>query len=169
MEGLADVGYRWAEEIAPKNHRADPEDSPNHIKGDVAQIRHERGARHRRAERPNDGHEARKNDRAAPIFFIEVMRALKMAAPEEERVLLSIQSRPGGAANPVAKLVSDDGAGHDGQQKPPQRNHSSGGKKAGSDQQGIAPQKEPNQQDGFDENDDTDPAPPPPADSPSNA
>src|SRR5216683_2928916 len=114
MDALADVGYRSAEEIAPKNHRA------------------------------------------APIFFIEVMRALKMAAPEEERVLLSIQSRSGGAANPVAKLVSDDGAGHDGQQKPPQRNHSSGGKDAGSDQQGIARQKEPNEKAGFDEDDETD-------------
>src|SRR5260370_18358294 len=110
MDALADVGYRSAEEIAPKNHRADPEDSPNHIKGDVAQIRHERGARHRRAERPNDGHEARKNDRAAPTFFIEVMRALKMAAPEKERVLPSIQSTPAGAATPVAHLFADDAA-----------------------------------------------------------
>src|SRR5216683_2633040 len=134
MDALADVGYRSAEEIAPKNHRADPQDSPQNIKGDVAQIRHERSARHRRAERPNDGHEARKDDRAAAIFFIEVMRALKMAAPEEERVLLSIQSRSGRAANPVAKLVSDDGAGHNRQQKPTEWNHVSGGKEAGFDE-----------------------------------
>src|SRR5258708_13744275 len=119
MDALADVGCRSAEEIAPKNHRADPEDSPNHIKGDVAQIRHERGARHRRAERPNDGHEARKNDRAAAIFFIEIMRALKMAAPEEERVLLSVQNRAGRPANPAAKLVSHDRAGPHTLKKPP--------------------------------------------------
>src|ERR1700675_2677857 len=105
MEPLADVGHRATKRISPKNHRAHPEDSTRNVKRDITRVGHQRRPGHRRAKRPDDRDEARKNHRASPIFLIELLSPLQMAAPEKKRILPSIQRGPGLAPNPVAELI----------------------------------------------------------------
>jgi hypothetical protein len=79
------------------------------------------------------------------------MSALEMAAAEEERIFAFVESRAGGAADPVADLIADDGTKHDGKQQPFQRNNVCGGENAGGDEQGIAGKEKADEETGFDE------------------
>src|SRR6266849_1248302 len=116
MDALADVRNRAAQRVAAENHGADPKNPAKNVEDQVAGVRHLRGASDGRAEGSNDGNEAREDDGPAAIFFIEVMGALKVAAPEEERVFAAVESRPRRAANPVANLVAHNSAKHDGKE-----------------------------------------------------
>src|SRR5437016_10821927 len=156
MDALTDVGDRAAQDVAAQNHGPDPEDPAENVESEVTGIGHFCGAGHRRAKRSNDGNEARENDGPAAIFFIEVMGALKVAAPEEEGVFAAVQSRTRRAANPVTDLVAHDGAKHDGQEKPLQREHAGSGKNSGGHQQRITGKKKSYKKTGFDEDDRTD-------------
>ena len=137
MYARADVRNRSAQSVAAEDHGADPKNSPTHVKGNVIEVGHPCSAGDGRAKRSNNGNEARENDGPAAIFFIEVMGALKVAAPEEERVFAAVKSRTRRAANPVANLIAYDGAKHDGQEKPLQGDDASSGENSGGYQQGI--------------------------------
>lgn len=151
MDALADVGNRAAQGVTAENHGADPENSSKNVEGKIARIRHLRRAGDRGTERSNDGNEARENDGAAAIFFIEIMSALKVAAAEEKRVLAAVECSARGAADPVADLIAHNGAEHDGEEQPFERDHAGGGKNAGGDEQGVTGQEEADKETGFDE------------------
>lgn len=76
-----------------------------------------------------------------------------MAAAKEEGILAPVKSGTGGAANPVADLVTRDGAEHDGKQEPLERNDAGERKDTGGDEKRIAGEKKPNKESGFNEDD----------------
>ena len=84
MDALADVGNGATEEVAAENRRADPGDAAHDVEHHVARIGHFGGAGHRRAEGANDRNEAREDDCAAAVFFVEVVGALQVATTEQE-------------------------------------------------------------------------------------
>jgi hypothetical protein len=79
-----------------------------------------------------------------------------MAPAEEQGVFAFVERGAGGAADPVADLVADDGAEHDREQKPFQGDDVGGGEDAGGDEQGIAGQEKSDEESGFDEDDGAD-------------
>src|SRR5262245_23593128 len=121
MNVLADVGDGAAERVAAENHGTDPEDPTENVERHIAAIGHARCSCHRWTERSNDRNKACEDHGAAAVLLIEFVRALQMAAAEEERILALVKSSAGGAADPVANLVSDNGAKHDWQEEPAQR------------------------------------------------
>src|SRR5712664_1131109 len=139
--------------VAAENHGADPNNPSKNVEGQVAGVRHLRRTGDGRAERSNDGNEARENDGPAAILFVEVVGALKMAAPEEERVFAAVESCTCRAADPIADLIAHDGAKHDGQEKPLQGDHAGSGEDTGGNQQGITRKKKSHKKTGFDEDD----------------
>ena len=153
MDVLADIRDQMAERITAKNRSANPEDTAKTIKKKIARIRHFCGARDGWTKRSNDGHEARENYCAAPVFFIEVVRSLKVAPAEKEGVFATIKRGASGAANPIANLIARDGAEHDWKQKPLKWNNTCGGEDASSDQQGVTGKKKTYKKARFDEHD----------------
>src|SRR5580704_14203795 len=151
MDALADVGHSAAEEVAAKDRGADPGYAANDVEHDVSRVGHFRGAGYGRAEGAHDRDEASEDDGATAVLFIKLMGALEVAAAEEERVFLLIEGRTHRAADPIAELIADDGAGHYRKQKPLQRNNVGGGEDTGGDEQGIAGQEEADKESGFDE------------------
>src|SRR5260370_3622158 len=118
MDASADIRNRAAQRVAAENHGADPKNPSKNVEGQVAGVRHLCRTGDGRAEGSNDGNEARENDGTAAIFFVEVVGALKMAAPEEERVFAAVESCTCRAANPVADLIAHDGASITGKRSP---------------------------------------------------
>src|ERR1700740_489125 len=112
MDILADIRDGMTEQETAGNGRRDPEDTAEDVEEQITSIGHFGCAGDRRAEGTNDGREARENDGAAAIFFIENGTALQVAPPEEERGLAFVESGAGRAANRVAELIADDGAGN---------------------------------------------------------
>jgi hypothetical protein len=80
----------------------------------------------------------------------------KLAAPEEERLFAAVKSCTRGAANPVTNLIAQDGAKHNGQEKPLQGDDAGSGENSGGHQQGITRKKKSNKKTGFDEDDEAD-------------
>src|SRR6266481_8763081 len=144
------------ERIAAQDHSAYPEDAAEDIEGEVTGVGHFGCAGDRRAERSNDGHEARENHGAPAILFIEIMGALEVASPEEERIFTVIQSRACGPADPVANLVAEDSAEHHWDKQPSQGDDAASGKNASRDQEGISGEKKADEETGFNKNDGTD-------------
>ena len=81
------------------------------------------------------------------------MSALKMAAPEKERILAPVKRRASRAADPITDLIAHNGAQHYREKKPLQRNHVSGRKNSCSNEQGIAGKQKTNEKAGFHKND----------------
>jgi hypothetical protein len=82
------------------------------------------------------------------------MGALEMAAAEEKRILAAVYGSPRGTADPVADLVAGDSTKHDGEEKPLERNDASVGEDASGDQKRITWKKKPDEEAGFNEDDD---------------
>ncbi len=156
MNPSADIGNQATEKITTQDHRSDPEDAAKNVEEQIAGIGHFRGAGDGRAERSNDRNEARQDDGPAAIFFVEVMGALKMASPEEERVFAPVQGRARRAANPIPNLVAHDGTKHDGQEEPFERNHAGSRENSRGHQKGITGKKKTYKKAGFNEDDRTD-------------
>jgi hypothetical protein len=150
---LANVGDEMAKRVSSEDHGADPEDAPKKIEEQVARIRHFGCASDGRAECSNDGDEASKNYGATAVFFVEIVGALEVAAAEEQGIFAPVQGGASGTANPIADLVTGDGAKHDGEQKPLEGNNASVGEDAGGDQKRIAGKKKANEEAGFYEDD----------------
>jgi hypothetical protein len=68
-----------------------------------------------------------------------------VAAAEKERVFPAVQGGAGRAADPIAKLVANDGTENARKQEPTQRKHILAGEDSCSDQKGIAGQEEANE------------------------
>jgi hypothetical protein len=81
------------------------------------------------------------------------MSALEMATAEEEGLFAGVKFRAGGSADPVADLVANNGAEHDGQEQPFQWDDTGGGENSSGDEQGIAGKKKADEESGFNEND----------------
>src|SRR6266404_170632 len=141
------------ERIAAQDHGAYPEDAAEDIESEVSGVGHFGGAGYRGTERPNDGYEASENHGAPAILFVEIMGALEMAFPEEERIFTAIQSRACGPADPVANLVADDSAEHHGDKQPSQWDNAASGKNACGDQEGISGKEKADEETGLDKND----------------
>jgi hypothetical protein len=84
------------------------------------------------------------------------MGPLEMAAAKKERILTAIKRRASGTANPVADLVTGDGAKHDWKQKPFEGDNTCVGKNASGDQKRIPGKKKTNEKAGFDKDDGAD-------------
>src|SRR5258708_28655215 len=91
--------------IAAQDHGAHPEDAAEDIESEETGVGHSGGAGYRRAERSDNGNEARENHRAPAILFVKIMGALEMASPEEERSFAAIQTRAARPADPAAHHV----------------------------------------------------------------
>jgi len=130
---LADVGDEMAKRVAADYGGSDPADAADNIEEEIARIGHSRGARDGRTERSDDGDEARENHGTAAIFFVELVGPLEMAAAKKERVFAAVKGSAGGTADPVAHLVTGDGAKHNWEQQPLEGNNSRVGKNAGGD------------------------------------
>ena len=76
-----------------------------------------------------------------------------MTAPEEERILSSVQRLAGSASDPVANLVARDGAQRDQQQQPTEAKLSSCGENSRGNQKGITRQEKSDEKPCFSEND----------------
>lgn len=153
VDALGDVGNQMAERIAAEDHGADPEDAAENIECQVTPVGHVRCACDRRAKRANDGNEARENHGAAAVFFVKIVRALQMAAPEEERIFAPVKRCSRRAPDPVTDLIAHDGAEHHGKEEQLQRNYASGRENAGGDKKGISWKKEADEKPSFDKND----------------
>lgn len=151
MKIFADIGDARTQKIAAQNHAADPEGSAKNIEGEVSSIGHSRGTSYRRAESPNNGHKTRENHGAAAIFFVEVASTLQMTTAEKEGIIAFVKSGTRAAANPVTKLVANDGAQDSRQKEPMQRNDILSREDAGSDKQRIAGQEKTDKQARLDE------------------
>jgi hypothetical protein len=82
--------------------------------------------------------------------------ALEMAAPEKEGIFAAVKGRAGGTANPVADLITRNGAYHYREQKPFERNVAMGGKDTCGDEKRVARKKKANKKACFNENDGAD-------------
>jgi hypothetical protein len=153
VDALADIGDGMSQGIAAQDHGSDPENSTADVESEVPSIRHFRDASDGRAERSNDRNKARENHGPAPVFFVELMRALKMAAAEEEGIFSAVERRAGRAADPITDLVTHDGAKHYREQQPLQGDDVGRRKNPCGDQQGITGEKKADKKSGFDEND----------------
>src|SRR5437879_2776509 len=140
------------ERIAAQDHGADPEDAAKNVEEQIAGIRHVRNAGYGRAERANDRYKAGEDDGAAAIFFVEVMSALELASPEEERIFAAIQRRARRAADPIADLIAYDGAQHHGDKQPSQWDDAARRKNARSDQEGISGKEKADEETGLNKN-----------------
>src|SRR6266481_6366349 len=110
VNALADVGNRAAEEESAEDHSAHPDYSAENVIGQIAEIRHPRRAGDGWTEGADDGDESRQDDGLAAVFFVKVMCALKVAAFEEEGIFTAVKSGACRATDPVADLVTNDGA-----------------------------------------------------------
>jgi len=153
VDVLANIGDQAAEGVAAEGRGANPEDAAKNVIEEIAGIGHSSGACYGRAKRPDDGNEAGENYSAASVLFIEIVSALEMAAAEKERIFAAIKCCSGGATDPVADLVTGDGAEHDRKQEPLEGNDSRVGEDARGDEQGVSGKKKANEKAGFDEND----------------
>src|SRR5258708_11525106 len=139
--------------IAAQDHGAHPEDAAEDIESEETGVGHSGGAGYRRAERSDNGNEARENHRAPAILFVKIMGALEMASPEEERIFAAIQCRACGPADPVADLVSHDRAEHHGDKQPSKGDDAARGKNACGDQEGISGKEKANEETSLNKND----------------
>jgi hypothetical protein len=153
MDVLADVGDQTAQRVAAQDGGGNPEGAPKNVVKKIARVRHFCRACNGRAERSDDGDEAREDYGAATVLLVEVMRALEMAASEKEGIFAAVKSGTSGAANPVANLVPRNGAEHDREQEPFERNDSRVGENARSDEQGITRKKKAHEKACFYEKD----------------
>jgi len=76
VNALAYVGNGTAQSVAAENHGADPEDSTEDIKCEVAGIGHLGGAGNRRTKGSDDRNEASQDDGSAAVFFVEIVSTL---------------------------------------------------------------------------------------------
>jgi DNA mismatch repair protein MutL len=82
---LLDEGH-VAEEVTHRGQAQDPNQGTKHVVGREDGTVHLGHASHKRRERAHERHEARKDDRDAPMLFVERMRRLKGPAIEPARV-----------------------------------------------------------------------------------
>jgi hypothetical protein len=73
------------------------------------------------------------------------MSSLQVAAAEKERVFPAVQGGAGRAADPIAKLVANDGTENARKQEPTQRKYILAGEDSSGDQKRIARQEEANE------------------------
>ena len=150
---LADVRDARTGQVTAEQHAADPQGSAKDVVEKVGRVAHLRRTSDRGAERANDGNEARQNHGAAAIFLVKLMGPLQVAATEEKGVFAAIESRTRRTPNPVAELVTNDGAQDAWKKQPAQGNHVLAGEDARGDQQGVAGKKKANEEPGFHEDD----------------
>jgi len=153
MNALTNIRNGAAQGESAENHGADPKNPAKNIERQITGVRHLRGAGDGWAERPNDRNEAGEDDGSSTIFLVEVMGPLKVASPEEERIFAAVQRGTRRAANPVADLVTYNGAKHDRQEKPFEWDHAGSGKNSSGHQQGIPRKEKSHKKTGFNEND----------------
>ena len=164
MKILADVGDAGTGDIAAEEHASNPDGSTHDVVGKVSRIAHHGGAGDGRAEGADDRNETREDYGAPAIFFVKIVRALQVTPTEKKGVLTTIQGRTGFAANPVAELITGDGADD------ADKNQAANGKEAlasedtRGDEKGIAGKKKANEESRFHENDEPDERGPAPAD-----
>src|SRR5215469_3209491 len=152
MNALRNVRNQMAKEITAKDHGSNPEDAAKNIECQISSIRHLRRAGNRRAKGANDRHKTSKNHGSAAIFFVKIMRALQMAAPEEKRIFAPVKRRSRGTPDPVADLVAGNRAKHHRRKQPLERNYARGRENAGGNQQGITGKEKAYKESSLDEN-----------------
>lgn len=153
MDAVTKIGHEFADAVPAEDHAAYPEDAAKNVVGEVLRVIHSRGACHRRTEGAHDGNVAREDDGLAAVCFVEIVGAFEMGALEEERVRAIVNRAAGPASNGVAELVTGNGA-EDGKGKQgPKIQEPRGGKDSGSDEKGIAGEKESNEEASFNEDD----------------
>jgi len=76
-----------------------------------------------------------------------------MAAAEKKGFFAAVEGRAGGTADPVADLVTGNGAKHDWKQKPLKGNNARVGEDAGGDKKRVAGKKKANKEACFYEHD----------------
>ena len=153
MKVFADVGDSGAGDIPSNKHAADPQCSTKYVVDEICRVAHGSGTGDWRAERPDDGNEASQDHGPATIFLVEFVSSLEVAAAEEQRVFATVQGWTGRTSDPIAQLVTGNGTEDAGDQQPAKRNYILSGEDASGDEQGIAGQKEPNEEAGFNKND----------------
>ena len=153
VNALVYIRHGAAQRVAEQSHAPHPGDPADDVVCEVARVLHSRRARHRRAERANDGYESREDDRLSAIGFVELLRALQVALLKEAGILALEESRPSLPADEVANLVSSYRAQRDQRQQPRQFQLAGSGEHARSHQQRIPGQEEPHEHPGFDEDD----------------
>jgi hypothetical protein len=146
MKIFADVGDSGASDITPKEHAADPQYSTKDVIDEICGIAHRRSAGDWRAEGADDGNEASQDYGPPAILFVEFVSSLEMAPAEKQRIFAPVKCWTGGASDPVAQLVTGNGAKDTWEKQPAKRDYLLAGEDAGGDEQGIARQKEPNEE-----------------------
>ena len=152
MNALANVGNQVTEKIATQNHASYPQDAARYVVSEITGVRHGGGAGHGGTKGSNDRDESGEDDGLAAVLFVEISRAFEMASFEEERVFAFIKRSAGSAPNPVANLITHDGAEHRREKHFGERDVPCGGKDSRGYQEGVAGKKETNEKAGLDEN-----------------
>src|SRR6185437_14374615 len=150
------IGNGAAEDVTAPNQTPDPGEAAHHVVSQIAGIFHARGAGHRRAKRPDDRHEAGKNDRLAAIAFIKFVCGFDVALLEKARIAATIKACAHAASDQVAELVAADGAEGDAGEQERETHMARTRKYACGDEQGIAGKEKADEEAGLDENDHAD-------------
>jgi hypothetical protein len=153
---LADVRDQASEGVAAEKHRGDPKNAAKNIEDQIARVGHLRSAGDGRAKCAHDRHEAREDDCAAAVFFIEIVSTLQMAAAKKEGVFALVERCARGAPNPVANLIADNRAENSRDQQPSKRNDSTIRQNPRSDEQRVAGEEEADKETSFNKYDGTD-------------
>jgi len=155
VDTLTDVRNGAAQEIAAKDHTADPKGAAEDVVDQITVIRHLSSAGDGRAKGADDGNEAGQDYGLAPISFVKGVGAMEMAFAEKKGVLAAIEGGTGSAADPIANLVAHDGTEHGGNQDPTEGDDAGSGKDSGSDEERVARKEETNEKAGLHEDDQT--------------
>src|SRR5262245_1377078 len=148
-----DVGDDAAEEVAEQRHAAYPADAADDVEGDESPVLHLADPSHHRRERADDRHEAREDDRLAPVSLVEGLCPQQMGAAKEQGVVAREQPWPGARADVVAELIPHNRRERDRHQEGAQVEPTGAGKDPGGDEKRIAGQEEPDHQTGLREHD----------------
>jgi len=90
MNALTDIRHRAAQGKSAENHGADPKNPAKNVECQITGVGHLCGPGDGRAEGSNNGNKTSKYNGAPAILFIEVMGALKVTSPEEERIFAAV-------------------------------------------------------------------------------
>src|ERR1700733_9813796 len=153
---FVDVRSGPADGVFEQDHAPDPANPSHDVVQKIARILHTSRASYGRAKGSNNGNESRKDDRLTAVTLVKFVRTRQVVFLEKPRILTAEQGRASLATDEVAQLVTGNCTERDQRKQPRQLQFSSSGENSGSDQQGVAGEKEPDKHSGLDEDNDAD-------------
>src|ERR1700683_3083220 len=110
MNMFVDARIRLADRKPKQDHSPNPANSSDNVIHEIARILHSCSASHRGTKCPNNGYEARQDNRLATVALVEFVSPGKMPLLEEPGILAAKQAWTCLTANEVAQLIAGYGA-----------------------------------------------------------